>query len=214
LPVSCPRYPKTPDCTHTDPRRPEIIEGAETATPPPESPPGAPCGGGYKNGCGVKTRPNRPRHQPDMTPAHGCQADQALLRHNRSTGPDGYRFSGRHPGFFIARHASWPCSSRQKETSTTACSCSSRQKGTSTAPCPCSSRQKGTSITPCPHRKAFLARCLHRRNASVTLHPCKFHGHTGFCQKVHAPGTRLPPAKLNRPSTPSAQTDAMKQRRC
>ena len=27
-----------------------------------------------------------------MTPAHGCQADQALLRHNRSTGPDGYRF--------------------------------------------------------------------------------------------------------------------------
>ena len=22
MPVSCPRYPKTPDCTHTDPRRP------------------------------------------------------------------------------------------------------------------------------------------------------------------------------------------------
>ena len=25
MPVSCPRYPKTPDCTHTDPRRPKKI---------------------------------------------------------------------------------------------------------------------------------------------------------------------------------------------
>jgi hypothetical protein len=35
-----------------------------------------------------------------MTPAHGYQADQALLRHNRSTGPDGYRFFRYASGLF------------------------------------------------------------------------------------------------------------------
>lgn len=147
-----------------------------------------------------KTQPNRPRHRPYMTPAHGCQADQALLRHNRSTGPDGYRFFRYASGLFH-------CAARVLALFIAA-------EGNIDHSLPLLITAEGNIDPPCPHRKAFLARCLLRRNASVTLHPCKFHGHTGFCQKVHAPGTRLPPAKLNRPSTPSAQTDAMKQRRC
>ena len=31
--VSCPRYPKTPDCTHTDPRRPEKENSTHLITP-------------------------------------------------------------------------------------------------------------------------------------------------------------------------------------
>ena len=149
-----------------------------------------------------------------MTPAHGYQADQALLRHNRSTGPDGYRFfryasglfhcAARVLALFIAAEGNIDHSLPLLITA----------EGNIDHSLPLLITAEGNIDPPCPHRKAFLARCLLRRNASVTLHPCKFHGHTGFCQKVHAPGTRLPPAKLNRPSTPSAQTDAMKQRRC